>query len=560
MNDDLTKLMHEALDGAAPDPLLWNRVESAVSRKTLSRRIALGVAALAVPAAAFAAVTFLPSATPDRPDVAVDPAPTATPSSGATDTPGTDNPSYVAPIDLSPTVLAWVVDDNHIYAGDKDGNRTAEFVIGADGDGQQIVALAGRLDAGVQHLAAVVRSFDRDGAAEFRVDRLSWDSGATSFEGADHTEGRMFSQFDGAVYSAAFDNEGRLLVFSSPSASDGTVGVTTINFDGDLRVLAGRDVEVPTAATVRIVDVAGDDQAHARADDGTVLVVDLSNGTSYTTAYGNGSSWLFDGQASRLLFSSDEAIWVVREFPERSGMREIFLPFDAMALEATDLRLIEGPFGVTFLEYRGDVWRLADTEWVEVGGVSESATNITGFVAGAGLTRPVAPVDRSGWTADAVTTSTPIDEGGAGALEVGMTLAEARRVTGQDIVVTYDFDGFCINTRIQGVEGFSMTFLPAGEGPVAPQDAVLATVESFADRGSTGNPTREGVGPGMTVEDLLAAYPAAVESPNAYDPESSYWDVAFEDGLGIRFNTTPDGIIQSVYGGNDHRLALEGCA
>ena len=75
-DDDLTTRFHEAFDSAAPDPHLFSRVESAVTRKTLSRRFALVAAAVAVPAVAFAAVAILPNRAPAKqPDVTIDATP-----------------------------------------------------------------------------------------------------------------------------------------------------------------------------------------------------------------------------------------------------------------------------------------------------------------------------------------------------------------------------------------------------------------------------------------------------------------------------------------------------
>ncbi len=552
-DDDLTTRFHEAFDDAVPDPHLYRRVESNVSRNTLTRRIALGVAALAIPATAFAAVSVLPTLLDDRsPDVAIDPSPSAS----ATDSPAPDatanEAAYVAPIDLSPTVFAWA-ESNRIVLGDKNSTRTSEFVIE---DADDIVAVAGQFGSERQHVAAVVRYLDQDGAPQFRVDRLSWDRDTAAPIDIEYVQGQMFSQVADATYSAAFDNNGRLVVFFTNPVANPNLNVATFSLFPDVAVLGGKTIAVDSD-DVRLDGFDETGLAYATTGEGALIVVDVEQGTANTTAYGAASSWIFDGRSSRFLLSSDEAIWVVREFPDRGGMREVYLPFDAMALDARDLRLLNGPFGVTHLQYQEQVWRQEGTDWVVVNAWPDPVTT---FTTSSDVTRPVAPVNQSGWTQDAITTSTPIDERGAGAISVGMTLAEVRAATGQEVLVGHSFDGFCFTTRINGVEGFSMTFLPDSEGPVEAEDAVLATVESFEDRGSNGNRTLEGVGPGMTEADLLAAYPNAVQSPNKYDPSSSYWDVDFEDGLGIRFNTTEDGIIRSVFGGNGHRLALEGCA
>lgn len=560
-DDDLTTRFREALDGAAPDPQLWNRVESNVNRRTLSRRLTLGVAAIAIPATAFAAVAILPGLFDTKaPDVlTVDETPGGSPSPSASPQ-NTASPAYVAPIDLSPTVFAWA-DGNRVVLGDKAGTATSSITID---DADEIVALAGTVGESRQHVAAIVRFLDHDGAPQFRVDGLSWDRTTSAPTDIEHVTGQMFSQVADATYSAAFDNDGQLIVFFDNPVSNPGLNVVTLAMSPEVTVLEGKTMAVD-GDRVRLDGFDGTGLAYATTGEGAIVVVDIDAGTSSNTAYSYASSWIFDGTSSRVLFSSDEAIWVLRDFPERGGMQEIHLPFDAVALDAADLRLLNGPFGVTHLRFGDQLWRYdAESEtdpdrsaWVRFEDMPESLIT---FTAAPDLPRPVKPVDQSGWTSEAITGETRLDEGGIGSLRVGMSLREARAITGQEFVVSYDFEGYCFPARIEGVEGLYLTFLPDGDGPVADDDALLATVDSLEDRGAPGNRTTKGVGPGMTRDDVFAAYDGVAESPNAYDPSSSYLDIDGQGELGIRFNVTPDGIIRSVSAGNGHRKALEGCA
>ena len=172
--------------------------------------------------------------------------------------------------------------------------------------------------------------------------------------------------------------------------------------------------------------------------------------------------------------------------------------------------------------------------------------------------------------AEGVDASTTVGFAGFGAIEEGMTLAEAREIA--DLVVDDaeldGFGGFCFHARIAGMEDavVLMVLPPDPEVPVVePDDGRIAraTIEDATTTDPT--TTDRGIGLGDTADDVRAAYDdiEIAESPHNYVEGGSYLDLVdpADDSRMLRFETDAEGVVTAVHGGSDDAVPLvEGCA
>lgn len=159
----------------------------------------------------------------------------------------------------------------------------------------------------------------------------------------------------------------------------------------------------------------------------------------------------------------------------------------------------------------------------------------------------------------ALTRDTPLTTRGIGPVVAGMTLREAEQVAGVDFAVEgfEDFGGYCYYADLETLGLYFLVVTP-GEEPVRdPGDGVVGSVNIYG-----GSPLllENGLGLGVTEEQVYRAYPGqVVTEPHTYDDGGHYLTV--RDGeFGVRFET--DGTrVNQIHVGDDVAIqAVEGCA
>jgi hypothetical protein len=141
---------------------------------------------------------------------------------------------------------------------------------------------------------------------------------------------------------------------------------------------------------------------------------------------------------------------------------------------------------------------------------------------------------------------------GVGHLEVGMTLAEARRASGRRIVEEGEVFSAC-----------RYALVPSLRVSVMLLHDRIARVD--VERGSRVH-ALGGIRRGDTEADVRAFFgPKVVETPHAYVHGGSYLTVGWRGGRyagrGIRFETNEKGTVTSIYAGRrDPIRYIEGCA
>jgi hypothetical protein len=110
-----------------------------------------------------------------------------------------------------------------------------------------------------------------------------------------------------------------------------------------------------------------------------------------------------------------------------------------------------------------------------------------------------------------LTGDTPLDLYGIGPIEVGMTLAEAERVAGVNLIPGNfeDFDRRCFFARAEGLEETFVLILnaPGSERLGRPEDGIIRTVSA-----GEGTETLSGIGIGDTEKDVYKTYRDRIES------------------------------------------------
>jgi hypothetical protein len=167
-----------------------------------------------------------------------------------------------------------------------------------------------------------------------------------------------------------------------------------------------------------------------------------------------------------------------------------------------------------------------------------------------------------------LTADTPIDLRGIGPIEAGMTLAEAERAAGVDLVPQYfeDFGGLCYFATAAGLEeDFILMVRSSGSEPVDdPRDGVIARVSATSDMESPAQ-TLSGIGIGSSEEDVYASYPGRIESqPHMYIEGGHYLTYVPRDtadqGFRVRFFTDGE-VVRDIHAGDAEASgAVEGCA
>jgi hypothetical protein len=164
--------------------------------------------------------------------------------------------------------------------------------------------------------------------------------------------------------------------------------------------------------------------------------------------------------------------------------------------------------------------------------------------------------------------NTPLGPKGVGPIEAGMTIAEARSVSGMTITLigsTEEFGG-CYYVDLEGQPDLSIRVnAPAGRPEADISEGVIRVVVIYAldPDGPSTRLTTGGVGLGASEAEVRAAHDNAVqELPHDYVPEGAYLYVFPPDtpGFGFRYVLDENRVVTSIDVGDAGGItAPEGC-
>jgi hypothetical protein len=144
---------------------------------------------------------------------------------------------------------------------------------------------------------------------------------------------------------------------------------------------------------------------------------------------------------------------------------------------------------------------------------------------------------------------------GYGPMHIGMTLAEARQVSGQPLnaeALEPNEPGACSEQEYRTTDGDTLYLMFEGD---------KITRISASDR-ATHTRTAQNVGVGSTDAEVRAAYQNVVEQGAHYSPPPAHnlivWTVP--DQSGLLFEVNERGVVTSVHAGGPSILYMEGCA
>ena len=173
-------------------------------------------------------------------------------------------------------------------------------------------------------------------------------------------------------------------------------------------------------------------------------------------------------------------------------------------------------------------------------------------------------------TPDPIDADTPLSERGIGAIEAGMTVAEAEAASGLRLAPDGSFEAFgghCYYVVLEGQPNVSVRVRSPNDEPVVdPGDGVISVISVFGpDPGSPSTRvTTGGIGLGATEAEVRAAYGDAVEEqPHDYVPDGAYLYVHPDDspGFGFRYVLDEQRVVTSIDAGEASGItAAEGCA
>jgi len=165
-------------------------------------------------------------------------------------------------------------------------------------------------------------------------------------------------------------------------------------------------------------------------------------------------------------------------------------------------------------------------------------------------TQTAAPAPAAPAPAVAAPTLTPA---GFGPLRIGMTDAEARAAVGAANIEAdtgTEMSETCTEIKLKG--DYPGVYLMINDGKLS--RVTLAEGSKFT--------TDKGIGLGAKPADVMAAYPAAVSTPHEYeDPPAVYltaWTKPEKEGT--RFEVNHEGVVGSIYAGDETIQYVEGCA
>lgn len=149
----------------------------------------------------------------------------------------------------------------------------------------------------------------------------------------------------------------------------------------------------------------------------------------------------------------------------------------------------------------------------------------------------------------------PLTVEGYGDMHVGMTLTDARRVSGQALdaeAIEPDVPGACVEQQYATTDGDQL-YLMFEEDKIT---RITASTEAPRTR------TAQNVGVGSTDAEVRAAYQNVIEQGAHYNPPPAHnlivWTVPEQSGL--LFEVSEQGIVTAVHAGGPSIQYMEGCA
>lgn len=149
----------------------------------------------------------------------------------------------------------------------------------------------------------------------------------------------------------------------------------------------------------------------------------------------------------------------------------------------------------------------------------------------------------------------PLTVEGYGDMRIGMTIAEARQVSGQPLdaeALEPDVPGACSEQQYRASDGDQLWLMFEGD---------RLTRISIREEAAHAR-TAQNVGVGSTDAEVRAAYPNIVEQGAHYDDPPAHnliaWTVPEQSGL--LFEVNDQGVVTAVHAGTSSILYMEGCA
>jgi hypothetical protein len=149
----------------------------------------------------------------------------------------------------------------------------------------------------------------------------------------------------------------------------------------------------------------------------------------------------------------------------------------------------------------------------------------------------------------------PLTVEGYGDMRIGMTLAEARQVSGLPLNNTpldEETPGACVENEYPTIDGDQLWLMFEGDRLVR----ISASSEAPHTR------TAQNVGVGSTDAEVRTAYQNVIEEGAHYNPPPAHnliiWTVPNESGL--LFEVSETGVVTAVHAGRGQIQYMEGCA
>jgi hypothetical protein len=149
----------------------------------------------------------------------------------------------------------------------------------------------------------------------------------------------------------------------------------------------------------------------------------------------------------------------------------------------------------------------------------------------------------------------PLTVEGYGDMRIGMTIADARQVSGQPLnaeALEPDVPGACSDQEYRTADGDQLWLMFEGDR--------LTRISASAEAPHTR--TAQNVGVGSTDAEVRAAYQGLVEQGAHYDDPPAHNLIAWTtpDESGLLFEVNDQGVVTAVHAGTASILYMEGCA
>jgi len=149
----------------------------------------------------------------------------------------------------------------------------------------------------------------------------------------------------------------------------------------------------------------------------------------------------------------------------------------------------------------------------------------------------------------------PLTVEGYGDMRIGMSLVDAREISGQVLdapALEENIPGACSEQAYATTDGDQLWLMFEGDRLVR----ITASSEASRTR------TAQNVGVGSTDAEVRAAYQNVIEEPAKYSPPPAHdlivWTTPEQSGL--RFEVSEAGLVTQVHAGGPAILYVEGCA